>query len=102
MEQTHFTAWLVNDTSCLDQDCMDITVLQDVLIGGDPDDDGNWATDTGKPQAFYAVTTVNAQDGDAKDGVDQAELLMGQAGWRLTGQWGAVPNAYIATVKKHA
>lgn len=98
--RTHFTAWLVNAASYLDQPCMDVAILQDQLIGGNPDDDGDWATDTTQPQAFYAVTTVDARDGDAKDGCDEAEDLMRQAGWRTVGAWDAVDNAYTVTVER--
>jgi hypothetical protein len=100
MTTTHFTAWLVNDTSCLDQDCMDITVLEDWLIGGDAEDDGNWSTDSGKAPAFYAVTSVNAKDGDIDDAITEADDLMTAAGWRVVGEWDAVDNAYIVTVER--
>lgn len=96
----HFTAWLVNDTSCLDQGCMDITVLEDALIGGDPERDGDWSTDAGKPAAFYAVTTVDARDGDVQNAMDEATTLMGQAGWSIVGTWDTVPNAYTVTVTR--
>lgn len=96
---THFTAWLVNDPSALDQPFMDITILEDQLIGGDSDDDGSWGTDSSKPTAFYAVTKVDARDGDAEDGCDEAETLMSAAGWRTVGNWDAVDNAYIVTVE---
>lgn len=100
MAVTHFTAWLVNDPSALDQSCMDITILEDTLLGADSDDDGSWSTDTSKPTAFYAVTTVDARDGDADDGCNEAEDLMQGAGWRTVGKWDAVDNAYIVTVEK--
>jgi hypothetical protein len=96
----HFTAWLVNDHSALDQPNMDIAILEDTLIGADPADDGAWATDSSKPTAFYAVTTVDARDGDAEDGCSQAEDLMSDAGWRMVGKWEAVDNAYIVTVER--
>lgn len=98
--RTHFTAWLVNDTSALDQPCMDITVLEDELIGADPEDDSSWSTDTTKPTALYAVTKVDARDGNAEDGCNEAEDLMRNAGWRTIGQWDAVDNAYVVTVER--
>lgn len=100
MTARHFTAWLVNDHSALDQPFMDVTILEDELIGADPEDNGAWATDTTKPTAFYAVTKVDARDGDAADGCDQAEDLMSNAGWRMVGTWDAVDNAYIVTVER--
>ncbi|MFE7759531.1 hypothetical protein [Streptomyces sp. NPDC057429] len=100
MTVRHFTAWLVNAPSALDQAHMDVTVLEDKLIGGDSDDDGSWGTNSSKPTAFYAITTVDAREGDAKDGCDQAEELMGDAGWHVVGTWEAVDNAYIVTVHR--
>ena len=98
----HFTAWMVNAPSALDQGCMDITILEDELIGADPEDDGAWSTDTSKPTAFYTVTTIDARDGDAEDGCDEAEDLMRDTGWRTVGNWEAVDNAYIVTVERDA
>ncbi|MFF3547093.1 hypothetical protein ACFYXD_35310 [Streptomyces platensis] len=100
MTVRHFTAWLVNDPSALDQPCMDIAILEDELIAGDPEDDGSWGTDSSKPTAFYAVTKVDARDGDAQDGIDEAEDLMSAAGWRTVGNWDTVDNAYIVTVER--
>jgi hypothetical protein len=100
--RTHFTAWLVNDPSCLDQARCDITILQDQLIGADPDDERSWSTDTSKPQPFYAVTTVDAEDGDIDQALREAEALMSEAGWRLAGDWDAAPNAYTTTVERNA
>ncbi|MFE7119373.1 hypothetical protein ACFU99_28565 [Streptomyces sp. NPDC057654] len=100
MSELHYTAWLVNDPSCLDQGCMDVTILQDQLIGGDPGDDADWASDTSKPTALYAVTTVDAQEGDIADGIEEAEALMRQAGWQVTSKWASLPNAFTATVER--
>lgn len=100
MTATHFTAWLVNDPSCLDQGCCDVTILEDQLIGADPHNDADWSTDTSKPEAFYAVTTVDAKDGDSNEAIREAEELMSAAGWRVLGDWNAAPNAYIVTVER--
>jgi hypothetical protein len=100
MTTRHFTAWLVNDPSALDQACMDISILEDELIGADPEDDGAWSTDSSKPVAFYAVTTVDAREGDIDDAQDEAEDLMSATGWRTVGKWDAVDNAYIVTVER--
>jgi hypothetical protein len=100
MTVTHFTAWLVNDASCLDQPCMDVTVLEDELLGEDPADHAAWTTDSSKPIAFHAVTTVDARDGDDADGVTQAEELLRAAGWRTVGQWDVTTSAYVVTVER--
>jgi hypothetical protein len=94
----HFTAWLVNIPSCLDQDFMDLTVLEDELIG-DPDD-GNWATDSSKEPAFYAITTVDALDGDVEDAQREAKELLTAAGWSIVGDWDVTDNAYVVTVER--
>ncbi|MEU7147102.1 hypothetical protein AB0B15_03535 [Streptomyces sp. NPDC045456] len=100
MANRHFTAWLVNDPTILDQPFMTITVLEDWQIGGDNEDDATWSIDSSKPTAFHAVTTVNAQGGDAEDGCNEAEALMRAAGWRMIGDWDVVDNAYIVTVER--
>src|SRR5690348_13396099 len=101
MTVTHFTAWLVTDTSALDQPCMDVTVIEDQAISYKQDEEGNetpvWASQG--DQKFYAVTTVDAHDGDAEDGIGEAESLMLAAGWKTVGEWEAVDNAYIVTVE---
>ncbi|MCB5181510.1 hypothetical protein [Streptomyces antimicrobicus] len=101
MERTHYTAWLANDPSCLEQSCMDVTVLEDRLIGGDPDDPDDWTADTSRPTAFYAVTTVDARDGQGADGIAEAEALMRAAGWRVVSDWETTPHALTATVERH-
>lgn len=103
MTVRHFTAWLVNDPSALDQPCMDITILEDEITGYHSvfgEEEPSWSTDTSKPTAFYAVTKVDARDGDAQDGIDEAEDLMSAAGWRTVGSWDTVDNAYIVTVER--
>ena len=103
MTTTHFTAWLVNDASCLDQSNCDLTVLEDQLIGADPEDDGSWSTDTSKDTALYAVTDVDASDCDIEDAINQAEQMLAAAGWTIAGtSWEAVDNAYIVTVERTA
>jgi hypothetical protein len=99
MTVRHFTAWLVNDTSCLDQPNMDITILEDALIG-DPEDDGAWTTDSSKPIAFHAITDTDARDGDIAEGIRQAEHLLANAGWSTVGSWDATDNAYTITVER--
>jgi hypothetical protein len=96
----HFTAWMATGSSVLDQPCMDVTIIEDELLGADPDNETHWSDDTSKPQPFYAVTTVNAKDGDAQDGINEAEALMRAAGWRVAGQWRDTSSAYVATVER--
>jgi len=100
MSRMHFTAWLVNIPSALDQANMDITISQDQLVGANPDNDSDWTTDTSKPTPFYAVTHVNATTGDITEGIKEAEALMQQDGWKTTSNWQAVTNAYTATVER--
>lgn len=97
-ERQHFTAWLVNDSSALDGPCIDVTILPDELIGADSDDERAWSS-SGEP-VFYAVTTVDAREGDVEDAIDEAERLMDAAGWRTVGKWDAVDNAYTVTVER--
>lgn len=101
----HFTAWMVNDPSCLDQPCMDVTVIEDkidsyreVTTLQETEEIPEWVS-SGE-QMFHAVTTVNAKEGDAEDGISQAVDLLGEAGWRVVGTWEAVANAYLATVER--
>lgn len=97
---THFTAWLVNDTSCLETGACDISVIEDELIGDDPEDETAWASQ-GEVK-FHSVTTVDAKDGDIEEAKREAEALMEAAGWRTVGDWDAVDNAYIVTVERTA
>ncbi len=103
MTARHFTAWLVNTPSALDQPCMDVTILEDEIIGYTEvfgEQQPSWSTDSGKAPAFYAITTVDAQDGDDEDGCTEAEDLMSVAGWRTAGKWEAVDTGYIVTVER--
>jgi hypothetical protein len=100
MTVRHFTAWLVSDTSALDQPNMDITVLEDTLVGENPEDDGAWSTDGSKPAAFYGITETDARDGDADEGIRQAERLLADAGWSTVGKWEAVDTGCIITVER--
>ncbi|MFD3336130.1 hypothetical protein ACFWV1_26305 [Streptomyces sp. NPDC058700] len=99
MTETHFTAWLTNDASCLDQPCIDLTVLEDTL-NGDSDDNASWVTDSGKERAFYAVTTVEADADDISEAFVQAKDLLEDANWQIVGDWEATPNAYVVTVAR--
>lgn len=98
----HSTAWMANGSSVLDQPNMDVTIIEDTLTGGDPDDPRAWSSGgTGNaPYPFYAVTETNAREGDAEKGIEEAEALMTAAGWRVVGKWEATPDAYTATVER--
>lgn len=89
----HYTAWITTDRSALDGDCMDLEVVQDELLGDDP-------TDESARFRFYAVTSVDARDGDIDDAIREAEELLRDAGWRVVGEWNATPGAYTATVAR--
>lgn len=102
MATTHFTAWLVNISSYLDQPNMDLTVFEDTLLGGDSDDDASWSTDGSKGAAFYAITSVSAEGGDIDDGLGEARDLLEAAGWSVVGAWEPTDNAYTVTVEREA
>lgn len=103
MSEEHFTAWVVNDPASLDTGCMDVTVIPDV-IGGYRDMNGEeepvWSSDSTRPHAFHAVTSVDAKEGDGEDGCSEAETLMLAAGWRVVGEWDTFPNSFAATVER--
>lgn len=101
-EIRHFTAWLTNVSSCLSGNVMDVTVLEDTLIGSDPENHGHWATDSSKEQPFYAETTVPVEEDRVEDAMDQARDLLENAGWRIAGGWQATPNAYTVPVERVA
>jgi hypothetical protein len=107
--ETHYTAWMTNDPSCLSGPFMDVTVLEDEVSGykdGEVTDSETmereqlpqWTTKSGDSQMFHAETGVRAADGEAQDGIREAKTLLEQAGWRTVGEWEATPNSYTATV----
>lgn len=100
-EITHFTAWLVNDATALSGPHMDVTVMQDTLIG-DPEDHDSWVTDTSKGTPFYAETTVPVDGGRVEDAQDEVRHLLENDGWRIAGEWAATPNAYVVPVERIA
>jgi len=101
---THFTAWLVNDRTCLDQDNCDITVLGDDINTVIAYDDCNQEIEqpeyssTGDP-VFYGITGVNAKDGDVNDAIREAEQMLDDAGWHTAGTWEAVGTSYVVEVQ---
>ncbi|MFE2850533.1 hypothetical protein ACFXJO_05295 [Streptomyces lavendulae] len=98
MTATHFTAWLATDRSVLMTDNIDIAVIEDELVGGDPDNDSDW-TSSGAMH-FHAETSVDATDGDVADAISEAETLMSATGWEIDGKWQATDNAYYVTVTR--
>jgi hypothetical protein len=54
MTRRHFTAWMANSSSVVDQPNMDIAIIEDQLLGEDPDNVDHWSSDSSKPQPFYA------------------------------------------------
>lgn len=96
----HFTAWLVNAPSCLDQPNCDLTVLEDQLLGEDPEDRDAWTSDTSKDQPLYGITDVPAAGGDIDAAIEQAEAMLSARGWRTVDSWITTDNAYICTVEK--
>jgi hypothetical protein len=98
----HFTAWMATGSSVLDQPNMDVTIIEDALTGADGDDPRAWSSGVpgDAPHPFYAMTEINAREGDAEDGIKAAEALMAAAGWRVVSKWEATPDAYTATVER--
>ena len=103
----HFTAWLTTDSSALEDDLCDVTVLRDEPSGTRTDDFGNetedW-TSVGDP-VFYAKTSIRhdqgADDGSGATAAEQeARDLLENAGWRLTGSWEAVTTGGTVTVSR--
>ncbi|HEU4673175.1 MAG TPA: hypothetical protein VFS32_09775 [Candidatus Limnocylindrales bacterium] len=84
-----FVAWLTTDPTCLDQDNADVVVLRD---------EKDVAPGEANEPLFSAVTSVDAADGDHGDAIREAESLLADAGWRVTGDWEPVPTGYIAAV----
>ncbi|GGT65374.1 hypothetical protein [Streptomyces purpureus] len=99
MTTTHFTAWLTNTPSALDQPNVDLTVLEDVLIGDPDDGDSAWAS-AGGEAAFEAITSVPAEDDDDEQALREAKDLLQDAGWRTVGEWDGVETGYIVTVER--
>lgn len=115
MPERHYTAWMANDSSIVMGDRMDITILEDEIVGYRQEEVGcEYDMETGEftvereeipvwesrgPQMFYAGTEVDARDGDAQDGIREAEALMEKSGWKVVGDWEATDNSYIATVE---
>ncbi|MGW5353385.1 hypothetical protein ACWERV_23100 [Streptomyces sp. NPDC004031] len=108
-DSAHFTAWITKDPQFLETDRMDVLIMEDTVMVPQTTPDGRriqiWETDGN--MVFYAVTSVDAREGDVYDAMKEAELLMQQAGWRTVGPWGLVPEApndheYIATVEPNA
>jgi len=101
MNERHYTAWLALDTSVLEGDFCDVTVIEDIAISYREDEDGNeqpvWASQG--QVMFQAITTIDAEDGDASDAQEEARELMEADGWRIAGTWEASDTGYIVTVE---
>lgn len=90
---SHYTAWLTTASSALDTACADVVVLAD-----EETSPGQW-TSTGDP-LMQATTTVSARDGNPAEAIREAEQLLVAAGWRIVGNWDAVPTGYTVTVER--
>ncbi|MFF0409119.1 hypothetical protein ACFYUY_01620 [Kitasatospora sp. NPDC004745] len=97
---THFTVWVVNDTSSLGGDNCEVEVKADAPHTYYEGDEKriSWES-TGDPLLQH-VTSVDARDGDIDDAIREAEELLEAAGWRIAGRWDAVDTAYIAEVER--
>lgn len=86
-----YVAWLTTDPTCLDQDNADVVVLRD---------EKDVAPGEANEPLFSAVTSVPAKDGDHGDAIREAESLLADAGWRVTGDWEPVPTGCVAAVTR--
>ncbi|MEU0991240.1 hypothetical protein [Streptomyces sp. NPDC005953] len=99
--ETHYTAWLTTDSTCLDGACSDVTVLADELSGHHHSTgEAQWVS-AGDP-LLHTVTTVSAKDGDDEQAMQEAQELLKASGWSVDGQWEAVPTGFIIPVKPAA
>jgi len=98
MTNEHFTAWLCNIPSMLDQPNMDINVLEDELIGDPEEGEVAWAC-IGGESAFYAVTDMPADDYEGNP-LPEAERILTEAGWARAGEWSSVDTGYTLTVTR--
>lgn len=103
-EEARFTAWLsVTADVAGPSGCMDVMVLEDKVTGytwdRDKEEEIEEWTSAGDP-LFSAVTAVPAADGDAEDGIAQAEALLAEGGWITRGQWDDVPTGYTTRVER--
>jgi hypothetical protein len=99
----HFTAWITNDTSCLEGPDVDVVVIPDKIGWHEGDGDGEptvpqWQSDGGP--VFSAVTSIDAREGDLGEAAREAEQLLGAAGWRRVEDWNVVPTGYVAAVER--
>ncbi|GAA2640037.1 hypothetical protein [Streptomyces axinellae] len=101
----HYTAWVTNDTSCLEGEFIDLVVLADDICGYETDQNG-LETDTpvwtsvGDP-LMRAETTVSAREESGADtAMAQAIDLLAAAGWEKAGDWQAVTTGYTVAVQR--
>ncbi|MGW3491867.1 helix-turn-helix domain-containing protein [Streptomyces sp. NPDC001054] len=115
MTAQHFTAWMTNDWSCLEGDDMDVSVLEDEAVSYREEilsEDWDPATgdvvrevretpmwESNGNRVFWALTGVDAREGDVEEGIKVAEELLDAAGWRRVGDWEATTSSYIVTVE---
>lgn len=92
----HYTAWLTNVRSALDQPNMDITILEDEAIGDPENGDGTWAC-AGGEAVYYTVTDMAADDywGDC---TAVATNILRHAGWDTTDEWTSNDTGYAVSV----
>lgn len=98
MTERYFTAWLSTDRSVLDDDHCDVVVLEDELLGDDPDD-LRARTSIGDPHLRVILDARHDDDTD-EAAIEQAEEALEAAGWRLIGTWEAVDTGCTAPVER--
>lgn len=98
----HFTAWLTTEPACLDGDVADVTVLQNA-----ENVDGEWINadavspsgNTQEPVSFL-YTRVPAGDSFVQEARHDAEILLAESGWRMTGDWVPYVNGAFVDVER--
>jgi DNA-binding transcriptional regulator YiaG len=98
MTARYFTAWLSTDPSVLDDNHCDVVILEDELLGDDPDD-LRARSSFGDPHLRVVLDARHDDDTD-EAAIEQAEQALDAAGWRLIGDWEAVDTGCTVPVER--
>ena len=95
-----FQAWLVDNTSALDQPNADITIYEGEYLTRPDEDPADAPFTMDGTVAFHAVTTIPAENCDTAAAQAAAIDLMAAAGWRARGDWTPVDLGHTITVER--